>query len=125
MAITFTINQNYFTCKYEGRITNDEALDEWKKFLEGEAWIPAQNELADLSRAQLNDVTVEGLTNLANYIESIYTKNNIEHKKVAVYAPNDLPFGIARMYSAYADESPELVHVFRVKEEAIQWLVND
>jgi len=127
MAIIFTVNlrRNYFVSKYEGRISYAEALDKWKNFLEGKEWVPGQNEFVDLSKAQLNEVTVEDLMNLASYIEDIYIKNSIEKIKVAVYAPNDLPFGIARMYSAYADESPELVHVFRDKEEAIRWLLTE
>lgn len=102
MAITFKtdLSKDYFICQYEGRITDAEALDAWKNYLEGNTWKPEQNEFADLSKAQFDEITVEGLMRLARYIERIYKENNIEQKKVAVYSPNDLPFGIARMYAA-------------------------
>jgi hypothetical protein len=127
MPITFTVNksENYFICKPVGIITGTESLESWKNFLQGEEWLPGLSEFTDLSEANMSEFTNDDVTRLASYIEGVYKKHNVTHAKNAIYSPNDLPFGLARMYSIYASESPELVQVFRDKEEAMQWLINE
>ena len=42
--------------------------------------------------------------------------------KVAIAAPQDLAYGLARMYEAYAGQLPIELNVFRSREKALQWL---
>lgn len=127
MPVTFKIikSDNYFVCKYFGIINAAEVLESWENFLQGNEWIPGLNEFTDLSETNFKGVKDNDVIQLIHYIERVYKENHIASTKVAVYAPNDLPFGMARMYSIYADDSPELIHVFRDKEKAKKWLVNE
>ena len=79
-------------------------------------------EFADLSEADMRLVTSSGLAELANDVEEEFRKLGIESIKTAVYSPDDLPFGLGRVYQAWSDESPERVRVFRDRSKAIEWL---
>jgi hypothetical protein len=105
-----------------GKITEKELLGEYKQFFEGGEWIPGSSELVDLSEADLSEISTNGVLKFVSFNESVYKKNNVTSTKTAVYAPNDFPFGLARMYSFLADESPETVHVFRDLQTAEMWL---
>jgi len=42
--------------------------------------------------------------------------------RMVIDAPDDVPFGIARMFQAYREGSPIEVRVFRLADEARRWL---
>jgi hypothetical protein len=42
--------------------------------------------------------------------------------KRAIVAPDNLPFGIARMFATFAEGHGQTMHVFRSRAEAIAWL---
>lgn len=124
MPITFSVDLagNFFISRYVGILSIEEMLGAAKDFFEGEEWIPGQNELVDFSKANLSKITSYDMRRLANYSREVYEKHDIYDVKVAVYAPEDLPFGIARIYEAIAYNSPENLMVFRNIEEAKAWL---
>ena len=124
MKITFQIfpEENYFISKYTGQITPEYLLESWKEFIKYSAWKPGLYEITDLSSADVTKLDGNTLATLSSYINSVYEAHAISEIKVAVYAPRDLPFGMARMYEAYANESTELVKVFRDKQKAIEWI---
>ena len=78
------------------------------------------SELADLSGADLRDVTSSGIYALARMMESV-TREHGSNPRVAVYAPRDLPYGLAMIFSAQAERF-ETHRVFRDIEEAEAWL---
>jgi hypothetical protein len=43
-------------------------------------------------------------------------------KRIAFYAPSDLPYGLMRMGTMLAGESERSAQVFRTRDEALQWL---
>jgi hypothetical protein len=45
--------------------------------------------------------------------------------KTAIFAPEDFPFGIGRIYEALTPKSPQTVQVFRDISEAKRWLEGD
>lgn len=52
-------------------------------------------------------------------------RNVASMKKTAIYAPNELNFGLARMYGVFAFGSSQKIEFFYEREKAIQWLRND
>jgi hypothetical protein len=48
-----------------------------------------------------------------------------EASRRAVVAPEDLSFGLARMYGAHRGDLSELVRVFRDLDQALRWLERD
>jgi len=69
----------------------------------------------------MSSVSSESLTDLASMVEG-YTKGKCQEFKTAVIAPEDLPFGISRIYEAHSYDSPETVKVLRDLNKAFEWL---
>ncbi len=98
-------------------------LSKYLEFYRGHEWVPSMREFVDLSVADLSLVTADGLVSLANTLADLFEGDGISVYKTAVYSPNDLPFGLARLYEAYTADSPEAVQVFRDRDEALRWLL--
>ena len=129
MPITIVMNHEagYFVSHYKGAITDTDLLNDWESIFNNGDWIPDTNELADLSEADLSSLTSDGIRVLADYFNSMSPKKNnvTSMKKTAIYAPNTLNFGLARMYGVFAFESSQNIEIFYKREAAIQWLRND
>ena len=85
MPITIVMNHEagYFVSHYKGVITDADLLDDWKSIFKSGVWLPDINELADLSEADLNSLTYDGIKTIAFYF------NNIAHYinfKQAIFA---------------------------------------
>jgi len=122
ITILFEVNhkESYYIAKWRGRVTDEALINAYEAFFKSQDWVPGYNSLVDLSELDATGVTVAGLHALASLVERTFAPHNI-HPKIAVYAPHDLPFGLARMYSIKV-ESFESHEVFRDKEEALRWL---
>jgi len=126
MPINFTLHpdQGYFTSEYQGSLSDSDLIGYWESFFK-EHWQQGLNELADLSHSDLSGISASGVLYLAKYIEDFYKQHNIEKVKVAIFSPDDLPYGIARMYVVAAESSPERFYITRDKEKALEWLLTD
>ena len=122
MPVKFTVHPDdgYYLAKFVGKISDSEMLNDFRRFFSGDKWIPGLNELADISEADVTGITADGVNKLAMLIENIFQQYGIS-PKVAVYAPHDLPYGLARMYSVSAEKF-ETHDVFRDLDEAKAWL---
>ena len=124
MPLHFSLEpeQPYFITRAVGEIDDSQLLEYYRVVYSRPELSPMKAELADLSEADWTRVTASGTAELARTIEKIFVELGIESLKTALYSPGDLPFGLSRMYQAWADSSPELVRVFRDKSKAIEWL---
>ena len=114
--------QPYFVTRFVGEIDDGQLFEYYGHVYSRPELQPMKAELADLSEADMRRVTTSGLEELAKSIEKMFAKLGIESIKTAVYSPDDLPFGLGRVYQAWSDSSPELVKVFRDRSKAIEWL---
>lgn len=123
MPVIFSINHEdgYFITQYKGEIIEEQALDAWRQFLHSDRWRPGLNELVDPSEAYLGRVSPKALINASKFVGSFYSAHNTS-AKVAVYANTILVAGLSRLYSAYTKDSTETVRVFKVYDDAVQWL---
>ncbi len=65
------------------------------------------------------DFTAEEIKRIAEYGKTVFLGPNA----MAIYAPNDLTFGIMRAFEVYREQdSPTVARVFREKNEALVWL---
>jgi len=42
--------------------------------------------------------------------------------KTAIVAPEDLSYGLSKLYESYSEHSPETIMVFREAKDALEWL---
>ena len=73
--------------------------------------------LWDLSRADIN-LTSSQIEQLAKYGKSKFSIPS----KVAIVAPEDLTFGLMRIYEVYRKQDLTEIKVFRSEQEARIWL---
>ncbi len=120
MPIHFDVDRErgYFLSTWQGDIADEMILDSYYCLYEGQEWLPTLNELADLSQANMARVSPDCLRTLADNVAAKFKELGIPSSKTAVYAPNDLPFGLARLYEAHTNQSPEILKIFRDFNEA-------
>lgn len=111
----------YYVCHYEGVLTDVDLLEAWKAYLSSDDWEPLNN-LADLSRADLTNLSIEGIQSFANYLVDEHQKRGLSEVKVAIYAPNPLQWGLGRIFDGFTGDSPLKLEFFKDREEAIEWL---
>ena len=126
MPITFQVNakENYFISELRGNISDQELVDSFTAFYESDQWSPGMNELTMLCVAEESNITKEGLMRLAIVTTKFFKKHHIQETHTAVYAPDDLTFGVSRMYEMMIKDSPETYHIFRDLDEAKLWLAS-
>ncbi|WP_323780225.1 hypothetical protein [Thalassovita sp.] len=126
MPIEFHTDQDtdFFVIEMNGRITDAEMMERYSSFYQSERWKPGQNALTDASNADFSELTPEGLREFSRYLDALFREHGVSGKKSALYCPGDLQFGVARMYSVFADRSPQTAKVFRDYDEAVAWLRN-
>jgi len=123
MPITYTIDpaRRRVTLVYTGTITDRELCEVFDRLYQDPAHRIGMDELSDLRAVHNVTVTSVGLQALADQ-----TARNLDHAhqswRVAVVAPQDVVFGLARMYGLFREDSPELVRVFRDLASAEAWL---
>lgn len=124
MPLHFSLEpeQPYFMTRFVGQIDDAQLSEYYPSVYFRPELRRAKAELADLSEADMTRVTTQGLEALARDIERALVKLGIDALKTAVYSPEDMPFGLARVYQAWSDLSPEVVKVFRDRDKAVEWL---
>jgi hypothetical protein len=104
-----------------GIVSDADAVPAYRQLYEDKRWKPGFHEIVDLREADVSGVTSRGLRAVSGMVDD-YTGEECEEFRTAVIAPKDLPFGVARIYQAISDETPERVRVFRDVKTALEWM---
>lgn len=123
MPITFHFRaeDNLVICVHKGDRPDDEFLAACKNMYRNELYDLSMNRLIDMREAVSDTRSTVALRQLAEFVNMQFIESN-EHPKIAVIAPNDLSFGISRMYEIFADAVPWELVVFRSVDAALAWL---
>ena len=108
---------------FTGAVTDEEMLEVYRQTYLGPEWVPGMQELVDLGGADLSALTTGGLERLSQFAMSVFETRGPFEMRTAIYAPQDLPFGLARQYQVMVDDSPEQLRVFRDRSAALAWLL--
>lgn len=123
MSITYFTRQEYklIIIVHSEKVTDDEFLSFYTKLYNSQTFDPSVNMLVDLRETNSALRSSEVLHMFADFVkrrlEDVSTR-----PKVAVVAPKDLSFGLARMYEAFADSVPWNFAVFRAMDAALAWM---
>lgn len=123
MPITYRLkpNEKLVIFVHVGVLADDEFLSFYKTFHEEVHLDSPFNYLVDLRRAISSVRSPEVLREFASFMLTQSPKAAVP-PKVAVIAPADVSFGLARMYEAYSDLVPSEFIVFRAADAALAWL---
>ena len=116
---------NYVLATWTGTLSSSEIIGYYKTFYESPEWVAGMNELVDVSLFSFENVSSQGLRDISKFGESIYKKNNITNFKTACYCPRDVQKGMVHAFSIWADESPEIVKIFKDLGTAKDWLLDN
>jgi len=104
-----------------GATPDDEFLAFYRSLYESDTFDSSMNQLVDLRQADSQSRSPEVLRQFAGFIKSTLEDDGV-YPKIAVVAPRDLSFGLARMYQAFAASVPWDFAVFRAMDAALAWL---
>jgi hypothetical protein len=117
----FKPEANLIICVHSAQVSNAEFVKSYHALLENKMYDPSMNLLVDLRRADSSLRNRDALVKLARFVKSKYASVDLL-PKIGVLAPQDLSFGLARMYEAMSDAIPWDFGVFRTLEEVLVWL---
>jgi hypothetical protein len=106
---------------HTGRATDDEFLAFYKAFFESDSFKPPMNLLVDLRETNSSSRSPEALLSFAKVVE-VKLAQVTASTKVAVVAPKDLSFALARLYEVLSDSVHWEFVVFRAMNAALAWL---
>jgi hypothetical protein len=106
---------------HDGFVTNGEFKSFYKSLYEDNQFDLSFNMLVDLRQAESSVRSAETLQESAEFMKRQY-ESTTATPKVAVVAPEDISFGLARMYEAFSEEVPWEFEVFRATDAALAWL---
>ena len=123
MPIVYSIDpsRSRVTLTYTGTITDRELFETFDRLYQDPLHRVGMDELSDLRAVHNVTVTSVGLQALADQTSRLLDQAH-QSWRVAVVAPQDVVFGLARMYGLFREDSPELVRVFRDLPSAEAWL---
>ena len=104
-----------------GVVSDDEFLSSYKAFYKDARFDKSFNQLVDLRRAESSARSRAALQQVADFVREQFTGAETG-AKVAVLAPRDLSYGLARMYKAFSAAAPLDFSVFRSVDDALPWL---
>ena len=108
-------------CVHTGSVLDDEFIIYYKSMVESDMFATATNFLIDLRQTDSSPRSGDVLRQFANYMK-LRLADAGTYQKVAVIAPKDVSFGLARMYEFFADSIPWDFVVFRSVDAALAWL---
>lgn len=112
-------NLNIFV--HTGQISNDEFITFYRQLFQNASFDPLPNQLVDLRAADSTSRSPKVLQMFADVMQARVNTMTMR-PKVAIIAPNDLSFGLARMYEAFASSVKWDFVVFRTMDVALAWL---
>lgn len=123
MPITYHLkpDERLVILVHTGIVTDDEFMSFYKALFEGTQFDESFNLLVDLRQAESSVRSAATLDEFANFIRRQYGSTT-ERPKVAVVAPEDISFGLARMYEVFSGDVSWEFEVFRTADTALAWL---
>jgi len=104
-----------------GAVTDEEFLSFYRDLYETAGFDDSFNLLVDLRHTESSVRSTAALAELVNFMRRQYLSTT-RRPKVAVVAPEDISFGLARMYEGFSSDVPWDFVVFRAVDAALAWL---
>jgi len=123
MPITYQLkpDERLVVLVHVGAVTDDEFLSFYKALFEDTRFDKSFNLLVDLRQTESSVRSAAALNQFADFVQRQYVSTTVQ-PKVAVVAPEDISFGLARMYEVFSGAVPWEFVVFRTADAALAWL---
>jgi hypothetical protein len=121
IGFQFRPEHNLVICTQAGKVGDEELVHSYTSLFGSERYEPTMNILVDWSHADSSERSRSVLENFAAIAQKRFQGNSAK-PMVAVIAPQDVAFGLARMYDVFANTVSWNFAVFRTSGEALDWL---
>ena len=123
MAIQHRIEKNFRVVLFihTGVVEDAEFVDYYRTFFQQSAVELSFDRIIDLQQADSSVRSVDALQQVVEIMEAAY-EDAAPIPKTAVIAPEDVSFGLGRMFQAFDSLGPGQFSVFRTLEDALNWL---
>jgi hypothetical protein len=123
MPITYRLrsDEKLVILVHRGIVTDEEFLSFYRTLYEENRFDNSLDLLVDLRQTESASRSAGALSEFAEFIRNHFSSTTAG-PKVAVVAPKDISFGLARMYEAMSGDVPFEFAVFRTSGEALSWL---
>ena len=108
-------------CRQVGAVEDEEFISSYRSLFEGGRFDPPMDLVVDLRLADSSRRSQDAIRDFAEYLKE-WMRNTDKKSRIVVIAPQDVSFGLARMYEAYAESAHVDFTVFREADEALEWL---
>ncbi|MEO1595801.1 MAG: hypothetical protein AAFS02_11225 [Pseudomonadota bacterium] len=125
MSIEISVleSEKLIVSRLSGRLTDMDLLDAQDYFENKVTWSDGTAELIDLTNADLAAATTRLMPELAERFEAFFDNAGVETARVALCSPNDLQFGMSRVFETWANRSSIATFAtFRDWKSADLWL---
>jgi hypothetical protein len=112
---------NLVICEHIGAVDDEEFFASYKSLYRDDRFVQSMDHLVDLSRADSSLRSRQSLQSFAIFMKGKLPQTD-KKPKIAIIAPKNVSFGLARMYESLADEVPWDFAVFRSSNDALAWL---
>jgi hypothetical protein len=121
MPITYRFieESNAFLVTCTGTVTDMEFIEHRKELEADQRLQVGYQLLVDLRKVAAIDISVDTFKMDAKNVKS---SPRHSHSRIAIVAPKEAVFGLARIYQVLNEEGPRKVMVFHTMAEAEQWL---
>ncbi len=123
ISTTIDVQHSVIIRTLTGEPSIREALAEMDEDFQRPGFHAGMNTLWDLTRASVGHLTAEDVRRLAHGIGERMEGRGADFKS-AIVVPEDLGYGVMRMFGAFADELPIRRKIFRSYGQAWAWLLD-
>lgn len=122
MSISFIVNNDFLMSSWYGHITDEIMIENFKTLISDDPdWVPGLNHIADMSEADLSDITGKGIKDLASLMRK-NTINKTHHaNQVAMIVKDEHNFRISEIYRSFFDIADRDIEIFKNVDSAIEW----
>lgn len=124
MPIDFSVSLDLdiLVARWEGDVDVSEYRDGFTKYLQDPDYVLGRRELCDFSQVNNLDADFKRIWSVLTMVNNQAGGAPVD-TQCAIYAPDDVTFGLARMYQSVADSADGVrVCVFRGEAEALKHL---
>ena len=105
---------------FEGTVDDAQLLRSYTELTSAPDYDPTLSDLVDMSRVQRLDVSSEAVRRLVDMYSLVDPDDVVQ--RTAIVAAQDHVFGMARMYQILREGAPDIIRIFRDRDEAIRWV---
>ena len=123
MPIKYQIDSehNLIIRTVSGTLTSSDVLNVLNESLDDKDFVKDMHAIWDISNAEIHQITVDTIKTIVEHIKT-HLNNRGSKYKIAIVAPEDLNFGISRMFATYGSDLPVSIGIHRDIDDAYRWL---